>query len=185
MPMMRWGTLLAVCAISLASLAQTPNSEGASQPRLIIARLPHASYPPIALAARVSGNVTLSLTLRHDGSVKSATVTDGPPMLRDAALALVHQTAFQCDGCTNAMTNFHFKVRFEFAKLANSLQCGESDPSYPRIARSGDSMTITDRPMGVCADPGTIEPVRVRSIKCLFLWKCDSVSPPTKPPPQP
>ena len=43
-------------------------------------------YPPLALAARVSGAVVVELTVNEEGNVRSARAVSGPPLLRDSAV---------------------------------------------------------------------------------------------------
>ena len=50
---------------------------------------PAPAYPQAAAAARVQGQVTIQAEVDRDGSVASARVVSGPPLLRDAALDAV------------------------------------------------------------------------------------------------
>ena len=56
---------------------------------------PKAVYPAIAVAARVSGNVILPITIDTDGHVRSVRILDGPPMLRQAAIDGVKRWTFK------------------------------------------------------------------------------------------
>jgi protein TonB len=49
------------------------------------------SYPQIAQAARVQGEVTIDATIGIDGRVQEARVVSGSPLLADAALSAVRQ----------------------------------------------------------------------------------------------
>jgi TonB family protein len=51
-------------------------------------------YPPAAIAAKVEGGVDIEVVIAADGTVKSARVLTGNPMLRDAALTAVRQWTF-------------------------------------------------------------------------------------------
>lgn len=139
---------------------------GAAEPTLVIAKLPSATYPPIALAARVWGEVQLSLNLRRDGTVASAEVVSGPPMLRQSALDGVRQTQFDCDGCIAEMTRFNLTYKFV---LASGKPCSAHDDSYPRIAQSRNTIAVQDQSVWLC-DPGGY--TTKRSLKCLYLWYC-------------
>jgi protein TonB len=52
-------------------------------------------YPPEALRQRVAGTVKLHIVRGVDGQVETATVTDGPTPLRNAALQAVQQWRYQ------------------------------------------------------------------------------------------
>jgi TonB family protein len=159
-------------AISLcySGLGQNPVSGGALQTGYSIAKLPLPSYPPIARAAHVSGDVVLKIALRGDGTIDSVEALSGPPMLRQPAIDIAKQTQFQCGGCNGSTTSFRVTYRFEFGP---ALYCPETrDSSYPRVTQSMDTVTIADQPFGTCDPASVIERVRARSAKCLFLWKC-------------
>jgi hypothetical protein len=139
-------------------------------PQVVAAKLPPASYPPIALAAHISGGVTLDIVLRRDGSLVSAVAVSGPPMLREPGEILAGKTTFACEGCTADATKFEVTYRFE---LGPSLNCDETkDPAYPTITSSDRTIVISDRPMMICDPAFEVSRTRARSARCLFLWKC-------------
>jgi periplasmic protein TonB len=63
---------------------------GAIKPPTKIADVPPV-YPPQAIAARITGTVTIEAVIDPAGNVSSARVIEGVPMLDDAALAAVRQ----------------------------------------------------------------------------------------------
>ena len=65
------------------AFAQNAPQAPAPQNNLKTTKLPPPSYPPMALAAYVFGDVELNITLRRDGAVDSVEVISGPPMLRN------------------------------------------------------------------------------------------------------
>jgi len=56
---------------------------------------PRPVYPPLARAARVSGEVRLRAVIARDGTILDLRVTSGHPLLIPAALAAVKQWVFQ------------------------------------------------------------------------------------------
>lgn len=173
-PPIIWGMgklmiFLLVSGLSCSALAQALPSDGGPQAQLVIAKLPPPSYPPMALAAHVFGDVELKVTLRREGTLDSVEAVSGPPMLRESAVGLAKQTQFECRHCDEASTPFRIVYRLE---LGNAIYCEERDKSYPRVTQSSDTVMIADRPFGTCDPAATIERVRVRSAKCLFLWRC-------------
>jgi TonB family protein len=56
---------------------------------------PKPLYPPIAVAARVSGTVIIDITITTHGRVVGARVTSGPAMLQQAAMETVKNWTFK------------------------------------------------------------------------------------------
>jgi TonB family protein len=73
-------------------------SAAAQQPNLnspeLVSKVPPV-YPPIARAARVSGTVTIEITIDKSGHVRAAKAVSGPPMLVGAALDSVKQWVYK------------------------------------------------------------------------------------------
>jgi TonB family protein len=143
----------------------------------IVNRLPTPSYPPMALAAHVEGDVELSLSLRSDGTIQSTAVIGGPPMLRQAALELAQQTGFECQAC-GASTPIRVIIRFVLGEMRpcsdeeGHLAAPLANDPYLQATLSGNTITMMDRPHGTCDPASTISRNPARSAKCLFLWKC-------------
>jgi TonB family protein len=155
--------------LSRGALAQAPTSQGETQIGFTITKLLPLTYPPIALAAHVSGDVVLKIALRPDGGIESLEAVSGPPMLRQSAVENAKQFQFECAICNGSNTAFQLIYRFE---LGPSITCGPRDSSYPRVTQSANIVTIAAQPFGTC-DMGP-DRIPVRSAKCLFLWKCGS-----------
>jgi TonB family protein len=164
---------LAVCLLLIGALAaacaQGPPSGTLPQNGPRITKLPPPSYPPMALAAHVWGHVVLSLTVQQDGTVSSAEIISGPAMLREAAVESAEQTRFNCPNCASGATQFQLVESYE---LTDPYFCEPPDKSYPRVSQSAGIITITGQPAGTCDPEGTVEKVRARSAKCLYMWKC-------------
>lgn len=65
-------------------LAQSPTVTGTPDNAVVLTKLSPPVYP-IALTARIKGDIELLLDIRRDGSVESATVISGPPLLERVA----------------------------------------------------------------------------------------------------
>lgn len=75
-----------------------PNARGLRPAALTIGGLlskVEPVYPPDALRQRIAGTVKLHIVRGTDGQVETATVTDGPIQLRNAALQAVQQLRYQ------------------------------------------------------------------------------------------
>jgi TonB family protein len=129
-------------------------------------------YPPMALAARVSGEVKLDVTIGEGGTPSAVAVQSGPPMLRQAAIDSATRSKFRAN--IEVPGGIH-PVTYRFV-LDWPTKC-ERDNSYPRVKHEGDLVTVTEQPALICDPATSIEKVRFRSAKCLYLWKCDSKAP--------
>jgi TonB family protein len=167
--MTRFLTSCLLIAVYSAALAQAPGSQGEPQVGFTITKLPPAVYPPIALAAHVSGDVVLKIALRPNGAIDSVEVVSGPPMLRQAAVENFKQAQFECVTCNGQNSAFQLIYRFE---LGPSITCDSPDNSYPRASHSENIVTIAAQPFGTCDPAATFDRIHVRSARCLFLWKC-------------
>jgi len=60
---------------------------GSSSPEqsVVLTKLVQPVYPPVAKQTRVTGDVELTLEVRADGSLESAIVVSGHPLLKQAA----------------------------------------------------------------------------------------------------
>jgi len=163
-------------AIPATASCQSSMSETKFGPTVVIAELSPLSYPPIARAAGVFGEVVVAVAIRPDGFVDSATVLSGPVMLRQVALDGALKTRLKCDGCESFPASSQIVYKFE---LGDAIYCAQSNEAsgnskperpYPQVTHTANVVTIYDRPVGTC--DMEIDHTRARSARCLFLWKC-------------
>jgi hypothetical protein len=162
-----------------AMFAQATDAASSQPPKAVITKLSPPFYPPIALAARVSGKVELIITISSDGTALSSTVRSGPQMLRQPAIDSATQSHFVCVECKDAAKQFRMSYSFEIGEV---ITCAETEPiapatsqvpvSYPRISQSASTVTVVDRAFGTCDPEVTLSKIRARSAKCLYLWRC-------------
>lgn len=166
------------CAfITFAAIAMTVAQTNARppEPEVILTKLSTPIYPRPAQQARVAGDVGLHLRIRPDGGLESADVVSGPAMLRRAALDSARQSLFECRHC-GTITNYLLTYRFAIAPRDPPKRCDVVDhpaPPSPDIDLSRRNITVLAWPTWTC-DP-IVATVRVRSAKCLYLWKCGRV----------
>jgi hypothetical protein len=156
--------------LALVALFWTYASIFAQEPQLGVVKLEAAEYPPMAVAARVSGEVILGVRLVSDGSANVVTVESGPPMLRQAAVDSATRSQFQAN-LKNRTGGYRLVYRFV---LDQTTKC-EHDDSYPQVKHEANVVTITEQNVPICDPAAVIE--KVRSAKCLYLWKCGSKRP--------
>src|SRR6185437_768416 len=162
-----------ILLLSHAISAQTPTG---TKGRVVIAKLSAPIYPTIARTAHISGEVHLSLGIRLDGSIESAMVTSGPPLLREAALNSAHGSQYECRGCSEVVTEYSLVYAFQLGPgpdcevTKKTPQASGKQQSYPQVIQSENHVTVVDQ-TGYC-DPIGMTGRKVRAAKCLYLWEC-------------
>jgi len=150
--------------------AQTQPSLDTSQTAASAAKLAPPIYPPLARQARISGTVQIQLQLRKDGSVESAKVIDGHPMLRQAALESAQKSEFECAECTETAT-YPLVYAFELREACHfGPHCEPLDNDQPLITQSPGRVVVSAAALCTCDPAATL--IKVRSARCLYLWKC-------------
>jgi TonB family protein len=169
--------ILAVVAILSGSVVQTLAQTDISHGEAVLSKLVNPSYPRIALAARITGEVELTLEIREDGTVQSASVVSGPPLLRQAALDSAQRSQFECRKCGETDTSLRLVYTFELAESENPCPATERDSDNvqsrqlpPMVIQSQNHVTLVDQTVYICDPASRI--AKVRSIKCFFLWRC-------------
>jgi len=169
-------------AIVENSPAQSATSNATPETGVALTKLSPPVYPPLAWQAGITGDVKIQIEIRQDGSVASAEVISGHPMLKQAALDSAQKSTFECQGCSDPATAYLLTFTFQLPATETRPMpgcCTEGTQaaadfkrrSGPQVTQSRNHITITAGPMCMCPDscPG---PVKKRSAICLFLWKC-------------
>lgn len=152
--------------------AQSAQRPDAPQGGVVLTKLSEPTYPPLARQARITGDVDLMLTIRRDGSVESAVVASGHPILKQAALDSAQRSQFECVGCVEAVTSYALKYRFQLVSRDPSKACDMQNEKQPpaEVDLSRHQVTVSSWATEICDPAGRI--FRVRSAKCLYLWRC-------------
>ena len=163
--------LFAVAVLALASQAVAQQPEGAE---VVLVELSDPAYPPLALQARISGEVRVALTIGEDGTIASGIVESGHPMLAPAALDSAKHSQFACRMC-GAAESYSLVYTFKLVEVEDC--CARPTPIPPTIEtvpqQAGISHVIVSAVPFCTCDPATTI-VKVRSVKCLYLWKCST-----------
>jgi len=177
----RQAVILAVGSLSLCAAAdcraQKAVNSDAPVGEVAEAKISPPIYPPLALQTRIAGDVELTLDIRSNGSVASATVVSGHPLLRQAALDSARQTQFECRNCDEQVHPYRMVYSFQ---LGPTKYCTNTDDktrevssqTYPQLIEMQDHVTLVAQPVGTCDLAGKIDKYKVRSAKCLYLWRC-------------
>jgi hypothetical protein len=132
-----------------------------SCPQLGIQHSGQLTYPPIAMAAHVTGTVTVLATFAPDGSVVSAQVTEGAEMLKSASRAYVESWRVN-----HAATSQTCAVAIAFRMDGEPICAYE--PS--RVTMSDTQhFAVTVRPTGTC-DPAFEIDTRLRHRFLFVHW---------------
>ena len=133
------------------------------------------AYPRLAQQARIAGEVNLTLELGRTGQVESVSVVGGPVMLRQVAIESAHRSVFQCLDCDDRRISYSLKYRFQISSLPLDKVCdAASEPDPPvEIDFAEHQVTISAWGITIC-DPVAVL-TRIRSAKCLYLWKCGHI----------
>jgi TonB family protein len=141
----------------------------------VLTKLFEPIYPKLALQARIAGDVDLMLTIRRDGSVESAVFVSGHPMLKQAALDSVKVSQFECGGCGETANSYPLKYRFQITSRGYPKDCDytEKQPAA-EIDIALHQITVSGWAMQICDPTSRISKFKVRSARCLYLWKCST-----------
>jgi hypothetical protein len=147
--------------------------QAAEEVKTEIFEVKSAYYPPIALAARVSGDVMVNVSVK-EGLVQSEEIVSGPPMLREAVINSIKASSFNCRSCSAQTYSLVVTYRFraETGDCAGNYEpLPESQPQllYPQVTHTQNTVNIVGRVVMLCDPAGS---VKVRSIRCLYLWRC-------------
>ncbi len=149
-----WSAMHVEIAVAQAAAPETPRFE------VVLNNVYPPVYPPLARQARITGDVKIRVRIRKDGSVDSAEVRSGHPMLKEAALQSALKSTFECETWSSGVFN---------------VGCREAVASFTLIYTFGmrDDWDGLDR----CSAK------RLRSAKCFYLWGCGGwhSPPPQKP----
>lgn len=159
--------LIVVLLLSAAAFAQAAPIETPKN-KVSVVSLANPVYPPIARTAHVMGDVEVKLGIRKDGSVESAVAVSGHKMLIENAVNSARQSKFQCNECSDDVTYYTMIYSFGVATALDPDWPCPKDNS-PRVTQSGNHVSIEMQPRVVS---GEWVNIKVRSSKCLYLWKC-------------
>jgi len=159
-------TLLLAFGFACTAFAQTDAHSGTSKGEAVMVSLLSPKYPPLARQANITGDVEIRLEIRKDGSIQSAVVVSGHPMLTQAALESAQQSRFECRTCEEEVTALSLTFSFQIV----------ASPGWPCPETVGSRVTQSENRVMVTAEPAMVYPVfgniRYRSAKCLHLWAC-------------
>jgi TonB family protein len=101
-------------AFAPAAVAQTTAAADDPQTGVVLTKLSPPVYPPLARQARIMGDVKVYVHIRKDGTVESAELFSGHPMLAPTALESARKSQFDCRACSDAVSSYPMTYSFGF-----------------------------------------------------------------------
>jgi TonB family protein len=170
------GMALSLCTGD-ASQLQSPQNADQVLEAAVITKFSPLIYPPLAHQTGISGEVVIKLDVRPDGSVASATVISGHPILSPVALKSALESQFACPDCGQEVHWYRLVYKFELppaigCAAVEDKSSASQEQAYPRATQSRGQVLIVLGRIKICDPVTTIKYARVRSVRCLYLWKC-------------
>jgi TonB family protein len=127
--------------IVLYGLAPVSAGQSAQSPQVVAAATPF--YPPIAMAARATGDVMVKVKVGADGNVLSAAASSGHPLLQHAGVLAARRWKFEpaTDGSRVRTANLTFTFRLNEAKRPPAEITPVFMPPY-KVEIVGDSSAL-------------------------------------------
>ena len=119
----RMAAMRTVSALMLSCVALCCLGFGQSLPEPILQSGQIPIYPPIALAARIEGEVKVAFVLNEKGEVESVDVQSGHPMLREATADIVKSWKFKLPNLFR--TEWKYNTVFKYHLSGKELQSNE------------------------------------------------------------
>lgn len=160
---------LAVMVGLVCTLGTVLAQDAGKVERVAITELSRPAYPPLGRQARISGDVDLMLRIRQDGSVESAVVVSGHPLLAQTALDSAQHSHFECRECQTATP---FRLTYTFQLVGPDSKSDQAGEQIPRVTQLLNHETVVDALPPCLCDPPFDVRYKVRSLKCLYLWRC-------------
>ena len=177
--MIRLALLMAI--VATCAFAQTTTQTTVppmSKDSAVLVNLFSPVYPSLARQANIYGEVIVDVTVHQDGTLE-AVVKSGHPMLKQTALDSATQTHFECRMCSTPVS---YLLVYSF-KQTTAGDCCYASSVPPQVEQEPQSIgpqgqpqtriTIAAEHLCIC-DPGSVITKRIRSLKCLYLWKCST-----------
>lgn len=156
-----------------AQVSQSPPAEFGGH--VVLTRLSNPDYPAIARAAGVWGDVLVKVVVGTNGEIESAAVLSGPLMLRPAALSSAQRSTFECQRCERGSESYLLLYSFRMiaqGDCCNAYGAPAAVTSAPDPADAAETRVKISIPHACLCDPASSMTRKVRTFRCLWLWKC-------------
>lgn len=164
--------------VAVAGFSNQNATSTSIQEKVVLTKLFQPVYPPLAQQTRITGDVELTLEVRQDGSLESAAVISGHPLLNQAALDSAQHSQFECNNCGLGVRSIHMLYSFQLGptryctEASDTPISNERQETYPKVIQEQNHIILIGQPVGTCDLAFKVVERKVRSIKCLYLWRC-------------
>lgn len=170
--------LLIAAGFDSCALAQQPKAAPATtRGSTVLVSLFEPVYPKLARQANITGKVIVTVTVNKDGTT-TAVVESGHPLLGQAALDSATRSQFECRECSTPRP-YSLVYTFEQTSAGDCCTAFNAPQKVERESPATDAqgqpltrITITTEHVCFCDPSFTVTKERVRSLKCLYLWRC-------------
>ena len=139
------------------------------EPQLNWVKFQTPEYPRNAQIAHIQGNIVLKFLLQPGNGIVVVKESTGHPLLLPAALESLKKSQLNCSDC--GQQSQIFTVVFDF--VVASHDCKDSE--VPTHVTMDSPSHITVLAQSICTSDPVVYYRRIRSIRCLYLWKCARV----------
>jgi TonB family protein len=108
--------------LSCVALCCLASAQSLPEPILQSGQMP--KYPPLALAARIEGEVKVAFVLNEKGEVSSVDVKSGHPVLREATAEIVKSWKFKLPKLFR--TEWNYDTSFKYHLSGKELRSNET-----------------------------------------------------------
>ena len=170
--------VVAIAGVLFASRSSHAQNAGVSpKGEVDLLKLAKPTYPPLAKQTRIAGDVEVYVEVGRDGSIETASVIQGHPLLAQAALDSTRHSEFQCTECRDIGSPYRLVFRFALDpdRCRVTYRRGSRKQDASQVTKNANLVTVFAVP--ACVDHLPLKPVmgddgRERAIKCLYLWRC-------------
>src|SRR5262249_48322117 len=121
--------------------------------------------------AHIQGVADMEIELSPEGKIVAWRASSGSPILVQAAADSLRLSQLECRNCNAQSVTVQVAYRFELASDTKGQCALSGEHRDPAVLDAPNHVTVTAIPL--CITVENIDPVeKVRSIRCLYLWKC-------------
>jgi hypothetical protein len=144
------------------------------------------AYPKAAQLAHIWGEVWVEVTVHPDGK-SEAVAPYGHQMLKEAALQSANASKFTCAGCADSAK---YLIAYSFVQV-DGTDCCNASAAPVKVTIEDETTNAQGNPQTrvviaaesncLCDPTESAIQVKVRSAKCLYLWRCSTKSVESEP----
>lgn len=157
----------------LSAVGGTPQSP--SPMRVVLTKLHEPLYPRSAQAAAIQGTVELAVEVNKGGEIVAVNVVSGAPILLPSAIDSARNSTFECQECDDAAHSYQLTYEYRIVATDPEQYCKTyNEQLSPKFDASLHKVDVFAKEFWTCDGTSEVSSLRVRSAKCLYLWKCGS-----------